>query len=183
MADKDPGPPIVLIVDDDPATLHELGAALSPFARVRVALGGQEALELVGSGRELPDLILLDILMPGMDGYETCRLIRNLEFVREIPIIFITSLTSSESMIKALEGGALDFITKPFEIKHLRRKVCNHLELLSLRGQALVQARRELRETAETKRAILDALPDVIMRLDPQGHYLFVSENENKTRR
>ena len=180
MTDKDPNAPIVLIVDDDPATLHELGAALTPFARVRVALGGQEALELVSAGRELPDLILLDILMPGMDGYETCRLIRNLEFAREIPIIFITSLTSSESMIKALEGGALDFITKPFELKHLRRKVCNHLELLRLRGQALVQARRELRETAETKRAILDALPDVIMRLDPQGNYLFVSENVDR---
>ena len=177
MADKDPKPPIVLIVDDDPATLHELGAALSPFARVRVALGGQEALELVSARRELPDLILLDILMPGMDGYETCRRIRNLDFAREIPIIFITSLTSSESMIKALEGGALDFITKPFQLQHLRRKVCNHLELLSLRGQALIQARRELRETAETQRALLNALPDVIMRLDPQGRYLFVSEN------
>ena len=180
MADKDSRSPIVLIVDDDPATLHELGAALSSFARVRVALGGQEALEIVSARRELPDLILLDILMPDLDGYETCRLIRNLEFAREIPIIFITALTSSESMIKALEGGALDFITKPFEMKHLRRKVCNHLELLSLRGQALVQARRELRETVETKRAILNALPDVIMRLDPQGHYLFVSENVDR---
>ncbi len=177
MTDNDPSLPIVLIVDDDPATLHELGAALSPFARVRVALGGQEALDLIGAGREMPDLILLDILMPGMDGYETCRRIRNLEFAREIPIIFITSLASSESMIKALEGGALDFITKPFQLRHLRHKVCNHLELLSLRDRALVQARQELRQTAETQRALLDALPDVIMRLDPQGRYLFVSAN------
>lgn len=169
--------PIILIVDDDPAAVHELGATLAPFSRIRVALTGQEALDLIMARRETPDLILLDILMPEMDGYETCRRIRNLDFAREIPIIFITSLDSQESMIKALEGGALDFITKPFHLQYLKHKVCNHLELMNLRGQALALARRELRESAETRRAIMDALPDVIMRFDRQGNYLFVSEN------
>ncbi|GAB6110337.1 response regulator [Desulfomicrobium salsuginis] len=169
--------PIVLIVDDDPATLHELGAALSPFSRVRVALSGLEALELLEARLETPDLILLDILMADMDGYETCRRIRNLPSARDIPVIFITSLDSRESLIKALEGGALDFITKPFQLEFLKRKVFNHLELQSLRTQALALARRELRESVETRRALLEALPDVIMRFDSAGNYLFVSEN------
>jgi PAS domain S-box-containing protein len=172
--------PIVLIVDDDPATLHELGAALSPFARVRVALSGMDALELLEAGHETPDLILLDILMADMDGYETCRRIRNLPTAREIPVIFVTSLDSQESRIKALEGGALDFVTKPVQLDFLRRKVFNHLELQSLRAQALAMARRELRESAETRRALMEALPDVVMRFDPEGNYLFVSENVDR---
>ena len=177
MTTEKPELPIVLIVDDDPATMHELGAALSPFSRVRVAMGGPQALELLDTGRETPDIILLDILMADVDGYETCRRIRNIPSAREIPVIFITSLDTPESKIRALEGGALDFVTKPFQLEFLKRKVFNHLELQNLRNRTLALARRELRESAETRRALMDALPDVIMRFDPAGNYLFVSEN------
>lgn len=169
--------PIVLVVDDDPASLHELGEALSPHAKVRVSRNGREALELLSERRETPDLILLDIIMPEMDGYETCRQIRNLPFVREIPIIFITSMDSTESRIKGLEGGAIDFITKPLRLPTLTQKVRNHLELLRIRKRALSQARRELRDSSETHRALLDALPDVVMRFDLLGNYIFVSGN------
>ena len=169
--------PIVLVVDDDPTTLHELGTVLSPHAEVRVSRNGREALALLNEQREIPDLILLDIVMPDMDGYEACRQIRNLPFVREVPIIFITSLDSAESRIKALEGGAIDFIAKPLRLTTLTRKVRNHLELLGIRKEALVQARRELRYSSETQRALLDALPDVVMRFDLQGNYIFVSGN------
>jgi PAS domain S-box-containing protein len=169
--------PVILLVDDDPACIHEMGEMLSNFALVRVALSGQEALDIIQSDMARPDLILLDILMPDMDGYETCRRIRTLDFAKEIPIIFITSLASTHSEIKALEGGALDFITKPVQIPSLMGKILNHLELNRLKDQALMQARSELRAAEETKRALFDALPDVIMRFDLQGRYLFVSDN------
>lgn len=168
---------VILLVDDDPACVHEMGGMLSKFALVRVALSGQEALDIIQSGMARPDLILLDILMPDMDGYETCRRIRNLDSAKEIPIIFITSLVSAHDEIKALEGGALDFITKPVQIPFLRQKILNHLGLIRLKDQALMQAQSELRAVEETRRALFDALPDVIMRFDPQGKYLFVSPN------
>jgi len=146
--------PVILLVDDDPACIHEMGGMLSKFALVRVALSGQEALDIIQSGMARPDLILLDILMPDMDGYETCRRIRNLDSAKEIPIIFITSLVSAHNEIKALESGALDFITKPVQIPFLMRKILNHLELIRLKNQALMQAHSELRAVEETRRAL-----------------------------
>jgi PAS domain S-box-containing protein len=169
--------PVILLVDDEPASILEIGNALSEFALVRVAVSGREAIQIVQSAQERPDLILLDILMPEMDGYETCRRIRNLDYAKEIPIIFITSLAASSDQIKALEGGALDFITKPVQVPFLMRKIVNHLELIRLKDQALKQAHAELRAEEETRRAFFDALPDVIMRFDLQGRYLFVSRN------
>jgi two-component system, sensor histidine kinase len=177
MQPEHPKRPVILLVDDEPASILEIGTALSQFALVRVALNGREALDIVQSGHERPDLILLDIIMPEMDGYETCRRIRNLDCAREIPIIFITSLAASGDQIKALEGGALDFITKPVQVPFLMHKIVNHLDLIRLRGQALEQARSELRAVEETRRALFDALPDVIMRFDLQGRYIFVSRN------
>lgn len=169
--------PIILLVDDEPTFIHEMGGMLSKLALVRVALSGQEALDIIQSDMARPDLILLDILMPNMDGYETCRRIRALNFAKEIPIIFITSLASKHDEIKALEGGALDFITKPVQIPFLMHKILNHLELIRIRDQALMQVRSELRTAQETRRALFDALPDVIMRFDLQGKYIFVSPN------
>jgi len=169
--------PVILLVDDEPASILEIGNALSEFALVRVAVSGREAIEIVQSAQERPDLILLDIIMPDMDGYETCRRIRNLDCAKEIPIIFITSLATSSDQIKALEGGALDFITKPVQVHFLMHKIVNHLELIRLKDQALKQAHAELRAEEETRRAFFDALPDVIMRFDLQNRYIFVSRN------
>lgn len=169
--------PVVLIVDDDLASIHELGSALRSFAQVRVALGGHDALQILHSEREKPDLILLDIVMPDMDGYETCRMIRNMPHASEIPIIFVTSMESSRDEIKALQGGALDFITKPVQVPFLVQKILNHLNLMRARAEALSDVRAELRNIAENRRVIVNALPDVIMRFDLRGKYLFVSEN------
>lgn len=177
MQSESPKRPVILLVDDEPASILEIGNSLSEFALVRVALNGREAIDIVQSAQNRPDLILLDIIMPEMDGYETCRQIRNLDCAREIPIIFITSLNTSGDQIKALEGGALDFITKPVEVPFLMRKIVNHLELIKLKDEALEQARTELRAVEETRRALFDALPDVIMRFDLEGRYIFVSRN------
>jgi PAS domain S-box-containing protein len=169
--------PVILIVDDDPDCIHELGSALSDFAMVRVALSGQEALDIIQSELNRPDLILLDILMPEMNGYETCRRIRNLPFARETPIIFITSLVTPRDEVKALEGGALDFISKPVQLPIVARKVANHLDLIRLHGQSILQTQDQLHTAEEAYRALLQALPDVVMRFDLQGRYLFVSDN------
>ncbi len=169
--------PIILIVDDEPESLRHLGEALSDFAFVRVAVNGDDALTMLREGDYLPDIILLDVMMPVMDGYETCRRIRNLPKAKDIPVIFVTSLAAKENELKGLTGGALDFINKPFDVSTLVRKVLNHIEINKIQSEALQSANERLRDQEETTRTLIDGLPDVIMRFNPRGEYLFVSQS------
>ena len=102
----------LLIVDDEPLNLdllrQELGAA---GYRTLSAAGGEDALRL--AEKELPDLVLLDAMMPGLDGYETCRRLKALEATRSIPVIFLTALTDTFEKVRAFKAGAVDYVTKP----------------------------------------------------------------------
>lgn len=114
--------PLVLLVDDDPQSLKLLSDALAgqPFA-LAVALGGEMALRHIQ--REQPDLLLLDAVMPVMDGFEVCRRLQADPATREIPIIFITSLSDTTSRVRGLELGAVDYVTKPFVRAELMARV------------------------------------------------------------
>ena len=117
----------ILIVDDATENIDILGDALSDYKRI-VALNGEKALELA-MGNNPPDLILLDIVMPGMDGYEVCKRLKTNEKTREIPVIFLTAKTESESIIKGFKLGAADYVTKPFNLGELMARVTTQLAL------------------------------------------------------
>ena len=117
----------ILIVEDIEANIDILMDALGDDYDVSVAMDGETALENLEI--EVPDIILLDIMMPGMDGYEVCSRIKANKAMAEIPIIFLTAMTDINSKTKGFELGAVDYITKPFEILEVKDKVNNHLSL------------------------------------------------------
>lgn len=117
----------VLIVDDTEENLDILVEALSDDYGISVAMDGETALQ--NFKMEIPDIILLDIMMPGMDGYEVCRQIKANKDTEDIPIIFLTAITEIESKARGFELGAVDYITKPFEILEVKARVRTHLSL------------------------------------------------------
>jgi CheY-like chemotaxis protein len=120
--------PIVLIVDDTPENLDVLKAALKRDYKVLIANSGALALQ-IASRNPQPDLILLDIMMPGMDGYAVMRQLRANESTHSIPVIFVTALSDVVDEMKGLSLGAVDYITKPFSVPLVQSRVRTHLAL------------------------------------------------------
>jgi len=117
--------PKVLIVDDDPINIELLEGYLSKEYDILKAFDGKEALIIVESNP--PDIILLDLIMPGINGYQVCKKLKDDPKTNHIPIIIVTSLHETEDRNKAIEAGADDFITKPFDIIELSVRVKSHL--------------------------------------------------------
>jgi putative two-component system response regulator len=126
--------PVVLLVDDTPENLSVLGELLQPFYRVRVANSGARALSVVAS-EPRPDLILLDVMMQDMDGYEVIHRLRADPATRDIPVIFVTALDATEDERKGLELGAADYITKPVRPAIMHARVRAQLELKQARDR------------------------------------------------
>ncbi|MFZ5569190.1 MAG: sensor histidine kinase [Thermodesulfobacteriota bacterium] len=119
--------PSVLIVDDDVENIDALSEILKAY-EVRAATSGEKALGIAGGGNP-PDLILLDIIMPAMDGYEVCETLKRNPATRNIPVIFITVMGEETHELKGFALGAVDYITKPFSPGKVRARVATHLEL------------------------------------------------------
>jgi diguanylate cyclase (GGDEF)-like protein len=117
----------ILIVDDAPINIKVLNEALRELYRISFATNGVSALDMARATP--PDLILLDIMMPEMDGYEVCRIIKSDALLQDIPVIFITAMSEAEDEAVGLELGAVDYIAKPFNTKLVQLRVRNHLEL------------------------------------------------------
>lgn len=118
--------PIILIVDDVPKNIQVLGTLLAKFdCELAVAMNGQQALDTVAKVK--PDLILLDVMMPIMDGHETCRHLKSNEDTKDIPVIFLSAKTETEDIVKGFELGAVDYVPKPFIGKELIARVKTHL--------------------------------------------------------
>lgn len=167
----------ILVVDDFPATVRTLEVELKEDYEVKTATSGSMALELIKVSP--PDLILLDIMMPIMDGYELCRLLKAHESYKSIPIIFITALTDEEDEAKGLALGAVDFLVKPINTAIVKARVRTHLELKRHRRQLeemvvertlelnntlkLLQAKREseFRQAAQTHSSRLAAMGEM----------------------
>jgi CheY-like chemotaxis protein len=130
--------PVILIVDDVPENVQILGALLSESYSTFFALDGNEALEQAEILE--PDLILLDVMMPVMDGYEVCRRLKNNEKFRDTPIIFITALDLPEEESAGLKLGAADYITKPFNQDLVLLRIRNHLQLKLQRDLLIARA-------------------------------------------
>jgi DNA-binding response OmpR family regulator len=124
----------ILIVDDVPENLQLLAAILyGENYKVNFSSSGKRALQLISA--KLPDLILLDISMPEMDGYEVCTKLKSNPDTKDIPVIFLTALANSENIIKGLQFGGVDYVTKPFNTDELLARVKTHLELKTKREQ------------------------------------------------
>ena len=140
----------VLIVDDEPLNLDVLARKLA-FTGYEIlsATSGAEAIEKAMS--EVPEIILLDIMMPVMDGYETCQKLKSLNQTKEIPIIFMTALTDTDDKIRAFEVGGTDYITKPFHSGEVLARVTTHIANRRLQQQ-LHEQNKQLRKEIEAHR-------------------------------
>ncbi|MDO8803945.1 MAG: response regulator [Elusimicrobiota bacterium] len=120
--------PNILVVDDTPANLELLSGMLKERnCKIRAAISGELALQAARS--DPPDLVLLDINMPGMDGYEVCRRLKADEKLKEIPVIFLSSLDEMKDKVKAFAVGGVDYITKPYQLEEVQARVEIHLTL------------------------------------------------------
>lgn len=124
----------ILLVDDTPANIRYLVEALRDQYELIISTNGPEALKLASSGK--PDLILLDIMMPDMDGYEVCKKLKENNATKDIPVIFVTALTEKNDEDKGLSLGAVDYITKPFNMAITKIRISTHLELSRLRKRS-----------------------------------------------
>jgi DNA-binding response OmpR family regulator len=120
--------PLVLIVDDSPLNLKVLGTTLRKEGfSLAVAKSGIEALKFIS--KKLPDLILLDVMMPEIDGYEVCRRIKNSVAAKNVPVIFLTAKADTDSIVKGFEAGGVDYVTKPFNTAELLARVRTQISL------------------------------------------------------
>lgn len=134
--------PSILVVDDNPNNLRVLeGILRNAGHRVRAALDGPSALAAAVAAR--PDLVLLDIRMPGMDGYEVCRRLREHPQTRDVPVIFISALQETEDKVTGFAAGAVDYVVKPFQADEVLARVRAHTELAEAK-RALAEANRQL---------------------------------------
>ena len=150
----------ILIVDNESANIQLLIATLSHDYHLLAAASGEEALRMVAAAPQI-DLILLDIVMPGLDGYETCRRLKIQPRYTSIPIIFISSLNTNEQEIKGLGVGAVDYIVKPFCLNMVRARVKIQFDLK--------QSHDLLVESMIENKLILDSAAEGIFGIDDQG--------------
>lgn len=150
--------PVVLVVDDLPDNIDVISNVLNKDYRIRVALNGKKALDIAFDPMKRPDLILLDIMMPDMDGYEVCRRLKDNPATKDIPVIFVTASNSSVDEVKALTEGGVDFISKPIISQVVVARVKTHLKLRnqSLHLNDLVEEKTQ--EIRESKEQILETL-------------------------
>lgn len=135
----------VLVVDDTPANLKLLARLLQEAGfRVRPVLSGAQA--LLAAAEEVPDLVLLDVDMPEMDGYEVCRQLKATPALAEVPVLFLSALGETEDKIAGFAAGGVDYITKPFRFEEVLARIATHLELRRLRLD-LESRNRELDES------------------------------------
>src|SRR3954453_1823266 len=178
---------VALVVDDSPETLRLLTDALDGAGMtVMVALDGASAMRIVD--QITPDIVLLDAIMPGMDGFETCRRLKRDAGLDNVPIIFMTGLAETEHIVRGLEAGGVDYVTKPIAIEEMLARIRVHLAnarltqsahaalrdagLYLLAGNsvgkimwATPQAQKLFSDTLATDSDVLFVLPDLMRRL------------------
>jgi putative two-component system response regulator len=147
----------ILVVDDIPDNIDLLTEVLAADYHIRVATSGEKALKIVYSDNP-PDLILLDIMMPGLSGLEICRRLKANPDRRRIPIIFVTAMTSIEDEERGLEIGAVDYITKPISPPIVRARVRTHLALYDQSRELERMVRQRTHELITTRQQIIRRL-------------------------
>lgn len=163
---------VILVVDDTETNIDILLETLGDDYDIRVALDGETALESVADDK--PDLILLDIIMPGMDGYEVCKRLKDNPFTHDIPVIFLTAMTEEQNEAKGLALGAVDYVTKPFSPELVKARVSNQLELKKYQDHLQELVALRTKELALTQEVTIYSLASLAETRDPEtgGHIL-----------
>lgn len=157
----------LLVVDDDPANCELLSRRLRQHGyRISVAKNGRQVLDLIGT--ESFDLVLLDVLMPEMDGFETCQQIKGNPVTRDIPVIFMTALTEVVDKVRGFEIGAVDYITKPFQYEEVLARIGAHLTLQRLTHR--------LQESEQRLGCVIESAMDAIMALNADGDVILFNQ-------
>jgi serine phosphatase RsbU (regulator of sigma subunit) len=149
---------LILIVDDTPTNIGVISGALKDAYKTKIATNGQKALALA-AGEEKPDLILLDIMMPEMDGYEVCARLKADPATRDIPVIFLTGQTGAEDETRGFEVGAVDYVHKPFSPAVVKARVRSHIQLREAREQLAAQLLAINNELEMARQIQLSILP------------------------
>jgi putative two-component system response regulator len=157
MGDQDLIRPTVLVVDDTPENIHVLSGVLQEEYAVRVATSGEKAIAAARADPQ-PDLILLDVKMPVMDGYEVCRRLKNDYHTQRIPVIFVTALGEAEDEARGFELGAVDYIIKPINPAIVRARVRTHVQLYDQKRHLLELVQQRTRELEDTRLQIIRRL-------------------------
>jgi PAS domain S-box-containing protein len=164
----------ILVVDDTPANIDVLRGILSEEGfDLSIALNGETALTLVEKNR--PDLILLDVMMPGIDGFETCKRLKANSKTKDIPVIFVTARTELEDVVRGFQIGGVDYIAKPFKREEVISRVQTHLKIQKLiqekesLNKKLLEQNDELVASQNQYRIILEKSADGVFRLDADG--------------
>ena len=143
----------ILVVDDQPQNIRLIGTFLRKYYNLLIAENGPKAIDTAISKQ--PDLILLDIMMPDMSGFEVCEVLKKNEITKEIPIIFLTAKTETDDILKAFEIGGVDYVTKPFNAMELMARIRAHIELKNSKEiikdqfEQLKQKNEQLKKTYE----------------------------------
>lgn len=162
----------ILIVDDEVSNIEIMNAVLEDNYEISFATSGEQALEVARS--VLPDLILLDVMMPGIDGYEVCSRLKNDRLLADVPVIFTTGLDDQDAEVRGLTLGAIDYVTKPINPIVLNARVSNHIELKRLRDQLAQMAVTDALTGLSNRRQLEAILTAEISRLAPAGAWLSV---------
>jgi two-component system sensor histidine kinase/response regulator len=169
---------IILIIDDNPMNLLLTSKILEGFGyQTRTSESGQEGIEQIE--REIPSLILLDISMPDMDGYEVCEEIKKNDKWVEIPIIFLTANTLTEDLVKGFQKGGVDYITKPFKSEELHVRVKTHLDLFDSKNEVLKMNKQRDKLYSIIAHDIRSPLSGILQTVDAieQGYFDPTSED------
>ncbi|WP_353572852.1 response regulator [Candidatus Albibeggiatoa sp. nov. BB20] len=152
----------ILVVDDTPTNLQILTHILTKRGQYKVHTAKNGEMALIAANRAMPDLILLDIMMPGMDGYEVCERLKADEQTRAIPIIFVSALSEIVDKVKSFKAGGVDFITKPFQAEEVLARVEAHLKVHNLQKKLALQNKR-LQESENKYKNLFDSAADAIL--------------------
>ena len=161
----------ILIVDDTPENIQVLMGVLKDDYAIVAATNGERALRLANS-EPPPDLILLDVMMPNLDGYEVCSRLKADPKTEGIPVVFVTALTGEADEARGLQLGAVDFITKPFQPSLVKMRARNHIELKRHRDDLEAMVEERTREIALVQEVTIEAMATVAETRDPEtgGH-------------
>jgi sigma-B regulation protein RsbU (phosphoserine phosphatase) len=164
---------IILLVDDNPTNLQVLRQTLQGIdCKMLIAKNGERALSI--AVEEHPDLILLDIMMPGIDGFEVCRRLKSDAATEDIPVIFLSALGDTEDKVRGLQLGAVDYVSKPFQPEEVKARVNTHLTIHRLRREVQNQRdqlEHELKVVSEVQRGLLPKKLPVIKGVDLAVYY------------
>jgi len=161
-------PPKILIVDDEPQNIHLLGQTLKNDYQIIIATSGHQAMDKL-KGPEYPDIILLDVIMPDINGFDICKELKTRPETRDIPVIFVTAMDSHANEQEALEIGGVDFIIKPFNNAIIQARVKTHLDI--------VRQQRQIKHSEALLKSTLEATKDGIIVFDNSGKLLMLNQN------